>query len=151
VYHIKVEQAAKLKGKLALVDCECADVFLAEEGSYLVTNTMEAFCYVPLGTEASQGEDAHSFRINRKLLMSLLADGEMVVTFEENGIRIVFLTPEGEVWLIYTVQIARAAMPERSNLQSTAEIRRKISRDSGYTWGKTETIFDMEGIYCGMV
>ncbi len=95
MYHIKVEQAAKLKGKLALVDCECADVFLAEEGSYLVTNTMEAFCYVPLGAEASQGEGAHSFRINRKLLMSLLADGEMVVTFEENGIRIVFLTPEG--------------------------------------------------------
>ena len=59
-----------------------------------------------------------------------------------------FLTPEGEVWLIYTVQIARAAMPERSNLQSTAEIRRKISRDSGYTWGKTETIFDREGSFC---
>lgn len=59
-----------------------------------------------------------------------------------------FLTPEGEVWLIYTAQIARASMPGRNNLQSTAEIRRKISRDNGYTWEKTETIFDREGSFC---
>lgn len=95
MYHVKVEQAAKLKGKLALVDCECADVCLDGKNSYIVTNTMEAFCYVPLKAEASQGECAHSFRINRKLLMSLLADGEMMITFEESDIQIVFLTPEG--------------------------------------------------------
>lgn len=96
MYHIKIEQAAKMRGRFALVDCECIDICLDRGRSYAVTNTMEAFCYVPLKSEASQGESPRSFRVNRKLLMSLLADGEMVVTFEESNIRIVFLTNGGE-------------------------------------------------------
>ncbi len=59
-----------------------------------------------------------------------------------------FLTPEGEVWLVYTAQISRSAMPGKESLQSTAEIRRKISADNGYTWGKTETLFGREGSFC---
>lgn len=60
-----------------------------------------------------------------------------------------FLTPEGEIWLMYTAQISRAAMPDAEfNLQYTAEIRRKISRDNGETWGVTETMFPKEDSFC---
>lgn len=60
-----------------------------------------------------------------------------------------FLTPEGEIWLMYTAQISKAAMPDAEfNLQYTAEIRRKISRDNGETWGVTETMFPKEGSFC---
>lgn len=60
-----------------------------------------------------------------------------------------FLTPQGEIWLMYTAQVSRA--PEHNphfNLQYTAEIRRKISRDNGYTWGPTETMFSRPGSFC---
>lgn len=60
-----------------------------------------------------------------------------------------FLTPEGEVWIMYTAQISRNARPDAIfNLQYTAEIRRKISKDNGMTWGKTETMFSREGSFC---
>lgn len=60
-----------------------------------------------------------------------------------------FLAPNGEIWLMYTAQISRT--PENSpnwNLQYTAEIRRKISKDNGYTWGPTETMFSRPGSFC---
>ncbi|HJC23029.1 MAG TPA: exo-alpha-sialidase [Candidatus Eisenbergiella merdavium] len=60
-----------------------------------------------------------------------------------------FLTPDGEIWLMYTAQTAKSAIPDaKFNLQYTAEIRRKISRDNGETWGKTETLFSREGSFC---
>lgn len=60
-----------------------------------------------------------------------------------------FLTPEGEIWIMYTAQVSRNAVPDAEfNLQYTAEIRRKVSRDNGYTWGKTETVFGKEGSFC---
>lgn len=60
-----------------------------------------------------------------------------------------FLAPNGEVWLMYTAQVSRS--PEHNphfNLQYTAEIRRKVSKDNGYTWGKTETMFSRPGSFC---
>ena len=46
-----------------------------------------------------------------------------------------FLAPNGEVWLMYTAQTAKSAIPDtKFNLQYTAEIRRKISRDNGENW-----------------
>ncbi|HWT75112.1 MAG TPA: sialidase family protein [Mobilitalea sp.] len=60
-----------------------------------------------------------------------------------------FLTPEGEIWLMYTAQTARKPETEEGfNLQYTAEIRRKISKDNGYTWGETETMFRRPGSFC---
>lgn len=60
-----------------------------------------------------------------------------------------FMTPEGEIWLMYTAQDARTSdIPEGFNLQYTAEIRRKRSTDGGYTWGKTETMFVRPGSFC---
>lgn len=53
-----------------------------------------------------------------------------------------FLTPGGEIWLMYTAQTSRTPDDNPNfNLQYTAEIRRKISKDNGYTWGPTETMF----------
>lgn len=60
-----------------------------------------------------------------------------------------FFSPNGEIWLIYTAQIART--PENNpyySLQSTAEIRCKKSLDNGYTWGKTEVLFSRPGSFC---
>ena len=60
-----------------------------------------------------------------------------------------FLNPNGEIWLMYTAQTART--PETAaehNLQYTAEIRRKVSRDGGRTWGPTTTMFDRPGSFC---
>ena len=60
-----------------------------------------------------------------------------------------FLTPDGEIWLMYTAQTSRT--PEHNphfNLQYTAEIRRKISTDNGDTWGPTETMFSRPGSFC---
>jgi predicted neuraminidase len=45
---------------------------------------------------------------------------------------ILFSTPQGEVWLLYTAQ--------RAGNQDTAEVRRRISTDDGHTWGPAETL-----------
>ncbi|MGO1769241.1 MAG: sialidase family protein [Microbacterium sp.] len=44
-----------------------------------------------------------------------------------------FPTPSGELWLLYTAQLA--------GNQDTAEVRRRISHDDGRTWGPVETLF----------
>lgn len=60
-----------------------------------------------------------------------------------------FLAPGGEIWLMYTAQTSRTPEDRPNfNLQYTAEIRRKISRDNGYTWGPTETVFSRPGSFC---
>ncbi|NKX54766.1 sialidase family protein [Arthrobacter mobilis] len=46
---------------------------------------------------------------------------------------ILFNAPDGRVWLLYTAQLA--------GNQDTAEVRRRISEDSGATWGPVETLF----------
>jgi predicted neuraminidase len=46
---------------------------------------------------------------------------------------ILFTTPTGELWLLYTAQ--------RAGNQDTAEVRRRISTDAGRSWGSVETLF----------
>lgn len=46
---------------------------------------------------------------------------------------ILFTPPGGDLWLLYTAQ--------RAGNQDTAEVRRRISTDSGRTWGPVETLF----------
>lgn len=60
-----------------------------------------------------------------------------------------FQRSEGEIWLIYTAQVART--PDNNpffNLQYTAEIRRRRSFDGGRTWGPTEVMFSHPGSFC---
>lgn len=60
-----------------------------------------------------------------------------------------FLASDGEVWVVYTAQKARTAETNpRFNLQYTAEIRCRRSKDGGYTWGPRETLFSREGSFC---
>ena len=50
---------------------------------------------------------------------------------------------------MYTAQAAKK--PDENNpdsMQGTAEIRRKISRDGGRTWGPTEAMFTRPGSFC---
>ncbi len=67
-----------------------------------------------------------------------------------------FLHPDGEIWLVYTAQLPKpvdtgafsiAEIP-KFNMQYTAGIRRKISRDGGKTWGRTELLFSEPGSFC---
>jgi predicted neuraminidase len=46
---------------------------------------------------------------------------------------ILFTTPAGQLWLLYTAQLA--------GNQDTAEVRRRISTDDGRSWGPVETLF----------
>lgn len=60
-----------------------------------------------------------------------------------------FQHPNGDIWLMYTAQEAPDPdHPVSYSLQATAEIRRKISKDGGLTWGPTETMFDRAGSFC---
>jgi predicted neuraminidase len=46
---------------------------------------------------------------------------------------ILFTAPDESIWLLYTAQ--------KAGNQDTAEVRRRISTDSGRTWGEVETLF----------
>lgn len=46
---------------------------------------------------------------------------------------ILFTNTDGALWLLYTAQ--------KAGNQDTAEVRRRISLDSGRTWGEVETLF----------
>ncbi|MFJ6376036.1 exo-alpha-sialidase [Pseudarthrobacter oxydans] len=46
---------------------------------------------------------------------------------------ILFMAPDKSLWLLYTAQ--------KAGNQDTAEVRRRISTDSGRTWGEVETLF----------
>jgi len=74
---------------------------------------------------------------------------------------ILFQTPQGPLWLLYTAQQAKPC--PRSNEQcdtasaqasgpfspqGTAIIRRRISCDHGQTWGPVETFADKAGSFC---
>ncbi|MCM8711691.1 exo-alpha-sialidase [Clostridium sp. SYSU_GA19001] len=52
---------------------------------------------------------------------------------------ILFLAPNGDLWLIYTAQ--------KSGNQDTAIVRYRVSSDNGYTWGPIETLFDKPGTF----
>jgi len=50
---------------------------------------------------------------------------------------VLFTTPKGELWLIWTAQI--------SGNQDTSLVRKRVSRDHGVTWGPIETLFEAPG------
>lgn len=47
---------------------------------------------------------------------------------------VLFTTPKGELWLIWTAQI--------SGNQDTSLVRKRVSRDNGESWGPIETLFE---------
>jgi predicted neuraminidase len=72
-----------------------------------------------------------------------------------------FLTPDGELWLLFTSQATRGmpraewdakkAAGEAEGLypmQWTSEIRRRVSTDEGRTWGPVETFVERPGSFC---
>lgn len=52
---------------------------------------------------------------------------------------ILFPTPDGKLWLIYTAQ--------KSGNQDTAFVRYRVSEDFGATWGPIEVLFDQAGTF----
>lgn len=69
---------------------------------------------------------------------------------------VLFLTPDGELWLLYTAQEAGEATGEAWNQRAsgdawrqwTAVIRRRISSDLGRTWGPVEVFSETPGSFC---
>jgi predicted neuraminidase len=74
---------------------------------------------------------------------------------------ILFVTPEGDLWLLYTSQqtrgCTRAEWQRRVAageaigsyaMQWTAVIKRRISRDAGHTWGPVEVLMDKPSSFC---
>jgi predicted neuraminidase len=60
-----------------------------------------------------------------------------------------FLNDNGDIWAMYTSQGSREELGgKRFNLQYTSTIKCKVSKDNGYTWGETKTLFDREGSFC---
>lgn len=55
-----------------------------------------------------------------------------------------FLSPEGEVWAMYTSQKGR--QPGINNMQFTSQVRRQKSKD-GITWSEFDTMFPEEGTF----
>lgn len=58
-----------------------------------------------------------------------------------------FMDPHGFLRIIYTAQVPRGEDNLRKNLQSSSEIRTKVSYDEGKTWGATEVLFPTEGSF----
>ncbi len=55
---------------------------------------------------------------------------------------VLFSAPDGDVWLLYTAQLA--------GNQDTSEVRRRVSRDGGVTWGEPTVLFpatDRGGVF----
>lgn len=58
------------------------------------------------------------------------------------------LTPDGELWLLYTSQLSRqSGVEETFNLQYTSVVKRLRSRDGGVTWSAPEIVFSREGTF----
>ena len=74
---------------------------------------------------------------------------------------VLFRTPGGELWLLYTAQETRSGTQEAwrrkvdageadgpYNMQWTSVIRRRISTDNGHTWSPVETFSGSPGSFC---
>jgi predicted neuraminidase len=74
---------------------------------------------------------------------------------------VLFPAPDGLLWLIHSAQRTRGCTRKEwqahvasgeaegsYGMQWTSEIRRRISRDSGHTWGPIETLFGKPGAFC---
>lgn len=60
-----------------------------------------------------------------------------------------FLKDNGDIWAMYTSQGSREVLGgKRFNLQYTSTVKCKVSKDNGYSWGETKTIFEREGTFC---
>jgi len=74
---------------------------------------------------------------------------------------VLFLTPSGQVWVLYTAQETRGGTKEEwrakvdrgeaegdYTMQWTAVIRRRVSEDNGHTWGPVEDYFATPSSFC---
>jgi predicted neuraminidase len=74
---------------------------------------------------------------------------------------LLFPTPDGKLWLLYTAQLTRGGTREEwarkmaageasgdFTMQYTSIIRRRISEDGGHTWGPVEVFSGEPGSFC---
>lgn len=56
-----------------------------------------------------------------------------------------FLSPDGEIWAMYTSQQGR--QPGKDNMQYTSIVKRQVSTDDGLTWSAPEVMFAEQGTF----
>jgi predicted neuraminidase len=74
---------------------------------------------------------------------------------------VLFVTPEGRLWLLYASQQSQGQGPSSWEekitkgevqgihwMQWTSVIRRRVSEDNGHAWGQMETLFGQPGSFC---
>ena len=122
--------------------CHAADLLETRDGDILCVwfaGSSEGFADISIvGSRLKKGESQWSLPV--KLT-------EDATRSEQNPS--LFQHPNGDIWLMYTAQVARTKdTPEHYSYQFTAEIRRRVSHDQGYTWEPAETMFDHPGSFC---
>lgn len=122
--------------------CHAADLLETRDGDLLCVwfaGTSEGYADISIvGSRLKAGESRWSPPVK-------LTDDP--VRSEQNPS--LFQHPNGDIWLMYTAQVARTDETAKDySLQFTAEIRRRISHDQGYSWDPPETVFDRPGSFC---
>lgn len=56
-----------------------------------------------------------------------------------------FIAPNGEIWAMYTSQLAR--IPGKDNMQYTSVVKKQVSTDDGLTWSEPEIVFPEQGTF----
>lgn len=129
----------------------CSGVIFKDSGTVRGMNTAATlWCTAAIGILASTG----MYAIAVARLPADAEQWEQPVIVSDDPTRSeqnpsLFQNPNGDIWLMYTAQAAKKPDDNSDDsLQGTAEIRRKISRDGGRTWGPTEAVFTRPGSFC---
>lgn len=90
MYRLMIEDVKDINQFLNLNDLEYVDLFLNKDKSILVSNTTELFAALSLKTDVSADEQPTNIRLPRKMLASLVCDGNITVSVTEDTVMLVF-------------------------------------------------------------
>lgn len=90
MYKLEINDLKELNLFLNLNDLEYVDLFLSRGKSILVSNTAELFAALSLYTECSADESSANIRLPRKMLASLVCEGNIVIKVKENEVVLLF-------------------------------------------------------------
>lgn len=90
MYKLEINDLKELNLFLNLNDLEYVDLFLSRGKSILVSNTAELFAALSLYTECSADESSANIRLPRKMLASLVCEGNIIIKVKEHEVVLLF-------------------------------------------------------------
>lgn len=90
MYRLEINDLKEANLFLNLNDLEYVDLFLSRGKSILVSNTAELFAALSLDTECSADESSVNIRLPRKMLASLMCEGNIVIKVNESQVILLF-------------------------------------------------------------